>query len=356
MWLWRRFRPADTSAALASAPTAHPFSTDRAITGATEDRLNRKRFAYAIADAVASWRQRDSLVVGIYGRWGVGKTSIINMVRERLGEVTPPPVVVDFSPWEWAGHQELAQAFFDEVAKALPANGEKPAADVAAKLRRYALALHAGAVLAESVAPVVAAVSVLVVLSGLGISEVNDSVTRWGGRGLTAFGAIGVILSQSKIVMSRLAELLMDFGHRSKPSLSEAKRDLEVALKKLDAPIIVVVDDIDRLTPPDTVRMLQIIKANADLPGVVVLVACDQEAVATAVHAALGVDGRGYLEKAVQVGFDVPSPDATELGQLLIDGINKAIEPGPFSNGSTPSAGGTSIPAGCCPISLRRGG
>jgi predicted KAP-like P-loop ATPase len=44
------------------------------------------------------------------------------------------------------------------------------------------------------------------------------------------------------------------------------------------------------------------------------------------VSVAIGVDGRGYLEKVVQVGFDVPAPDAAELGQLLVDGINKAIE------------------------------
>lgn len=328
MWLWRKNRQADKTGPATTTTTAHPFSADRAIRSATEDRLNRKGFAYAIADAIANWRQRDSLVVGVYGRWGVGKTSIINMVRERLGEAAPPPVVVDFSPWEWAGHQELAEAFFDEVAKALPVKGQNSSADVATKFRRYALALHAGAALAESVAPVVAAVSVLVVVSGLGISEVDDSVARWGGRGLAALGAIGVILSQSKIVMSRLAELLADFGNRSRPSLSEAKRDLELALKKLDAPIVVVVDDIDRLTPSDTVRMLQIIKANADLPGVVVLLALDRESVAKSIRAALRVDGNGYLDKVIQVGFDVPTPDINVLQRMLFEGLDKAIEPG----------------------------
>ena len=166
------------------APGAHPFSADRSIRTSSEDRLNRKGFADAISEAIGQWRHRDSLVVGIFGPWGVGKTSIVNMVRAQLEMSNAPPLIVEFRPWEWAGHQELAVAFFEEIEKALPASDEPKAERAAEKVRKYALALHAGAALAESVAPVVAALSVLVIVIGLGVREVDGSLAKWGGGAL----------------------------------------------------------------------------------------------------------------------------------------------------------------------------
>ena len=37
-----------------------------------------------LARAIAAWRERDSLVVALYGGWGSGKTSIKNMTLETL--------------------------------------------------------------------------------------------------------------------------------------------------------------------------------------------------------------------------------------------------------------------------------
>jgi predicted KAP-like P-loop ATPase len=330
MWFKRRGEKKEVPTA-SDATDPHPFSADRAIRTSAEDRLNRKGFAVAIGDAVGRWRHRDSLVVGIFGPWGVGKTSIVNMVREQLEKANNPPLIVEFSPWEWVGHQELAVAFFEEIEKSLPASDEPNAERAAEKVRKYALALHAGVALAESAAPVVAALSILVIVIGLGVGEVDGSLAKWGGRALAAVGSVGVIASQATTVMARLADFLDHRSTRPEASLAAVKTELGQALREFGTTIVVVVDDIDRLTPPDTVRMLQIIKANADLPGVVVLLACDPEAVAKSIEAALHVDGRGYLEKVVQVGLDVPSPDALELESLLIEGINTATAPKPIN-------------------------
>ena len=65
----------------AKRPTER-FSTDRPIRRRNEDRLGRWRFAEAIAAAVKGWTGRDSLVIGLYGVWGSGKSSVKNMVIE----------------------------------------------------------------------------------------------------------------------------------------------------------------------------------------------------------------------------------------------------------------------------------
>ena len=72
--------------------------TDRPILGADEDELGRAPFAASLAEAVAGWQGQDSLVIGLYGSWGSGKTSVKNMVFEALAKKPNPPIVIDFSP------------------------------------------------------------------------------------------------------------------------------------------------------------------------------------------------------------------------------------------------------------------
>jgi len=53
------------------------------------------------------------------------------------------------------------------------------------------------------------------------------------------------------------------------------KEKVAKALKKVKKPIVVVIDDIDRLTPKETFQILRLVKAVADFPGTVFLLAFD---------------------------------------------------------------------------------
>jgi hypothetical protein len=96
------------------------ISPDLPIRTGNEDRLNRRGFAAAIAKMISSWRNRPSLVIGLFGEWGSGKSSIKNMVVESLTACSHNPVfVVEFSPWQISGQEMLVQTFFDEIGKAI---------------------------------------------------------------------------------------------------------------------------------------------------------------------------------------------------------------------------------------------
>ncbi len=309
------------------SPEEHPFSADRPITVKSEDRLNRVKFAEAVADAIGQWHGRDSLVVGLFGEWGVGKTSIINMARERLDEKNPQPIVVDFNPWEWTGHEELATALFREIELVLSREADP---SLSGKLREYMSILEGRVSLADNFLRRVEIAVSAVGLAAAGISSLFLSDTA--ARTAVVFGGSFVaVLAQIRAFTSRLAERFIH-GRAKHRSLNEAKQDLRDALSESDSQLLIVVDDIDRLTPSDTVRMSQIIKANADLPKLVFLLAFDQHVVAQSVAETLHVDGHDYVEKIVQVGFDVPSPDQFDLATLLEDGINRATTPPPIAN------------------------
>jgi len=79
------------------------FNADSPITTEKDDLLNRDTFAKQLAKAIMSYNQLSSFNIGLYGEWGSGKTSVINMVEENIisltSELTKKPVIIRFNPW-----------------------------------------------------------------------------------------------------------------------------------------------------------------------------------------------------------------------------------------------------------------
>lgn len=60
------------------------FDADKPIQVNSQDLLGRSRFAESIAKAIVGQKGDDSHVIGLYGQWGSGKTSTLNMVSETI--------------------------------------------------------------------------------------------------------------------------------------------------------------------------------------------------------------------------------------------------------------------------------
>jgi len=54
------------------------FRPDQPIQSSKEDLLGRQAFSQDLASAICSYQNKNSIVVGLYGTWGSGKTSIKN--------------------------------------------------------------------------------------------------------------------------------------------------------------------------------------------------------------------------------------------------------------------------------------
>lgn len=81
------------------------LTADQPISSATHDALGRVPFAKQLAAAIASWKEDESVVIALYGRWGIGKTSVKKPCFGRAaGKGAEPPDVVQFNPWHWTGH------------------------------------------------------------------------------------------------------------------------------------------------------------------------------------------------------------------------------------------------------------
>ena len=61
------------------------YKNDSPIKSPLEDLFERKYFAYYLAKGIINLRNKEnSYVIGILGKWGEGKTSVINMTLKYL--------------------------------------------------------------------------------------------------------------------------------------------------------------------------------------------------------------------------------------------------------------------------------
>ncbi len=300
------------------------FSADRPVLAREADRLGRRDFAETVAAAVKGWKGRDSLVIAIYGPWGSGKTSVKNMIVDALREAKDGPLVAEFNPWQFGNRERLSEAFFDQIGISLgkgDAGSKEKRRRLLNKWRRYTAYLKAGGGLLDTASkPLAWVLFVLAILFGstfflpglawmfVGASVLLAALLRW---------SSGVAAATSD-----LFAVGVDTGRRT---LAEVKDDMAAELKGLSSPVLVVVDDLDRLSPKDAVEMFQLIKANADLPNLVYLTLFDRDTLAKSIAKVLEVDGGAYLEKIVQVGFDIPVAEKASLDRILFEKLDEVL-------------------------------
>ncbi len=111
---------------------------------------------------------------------------------------------------------------------------------------------------------------------------------------------------------------------RSPKDVIKLKESIAGTLKKQDKRILIVVDDIDKLAPHETKQLFLLIKAVADFPNVIYLLAFDRNIVTEAFDQS-HEKGQAYLEKIVQASFVVPPPEKFALFQFLRSKLTEII-------------------------------
>ncbi|MFT5494013.1 MAG: putative KAP-like P-loop ATPase, partial [Limisphaerales bacterium] len=250
----------------------------------------------------------DSLVIGLCGEWGCGKTSLKNLIVERLRLRKKRRVdLVEFSPWQMSGHDSISGAFFRELGLKLEKDSDagSPAAKSAQRLRRYSTAAAFG-----------------------------GAVTRWIGTALRikdneageivesaghALGEVGKVGGQAATAADSVDE-------SREQSLAELKASLSEEMRELDSPVLCVIDDIDRLTSDEIREVFQLVKANADFPNLIFLLLFDRGIVGGALDSVSNGKGDQFLEKIVQVLFHVPQPSLKAVHGALFAGLNRQLD------------------------------
>jgi len=89
-----------------------------------EPKFGFEGYAKTIADLIAYKRNRTPLVIGIYGPWGSGKTTLMKAVRENLksndsGDGFRVCKPVWFQAWKYADEDTMLVALLEEIFKTM---------------------------------------------------------------------------------------------------------------------------------------------------------------------------------------------------------------------------------------------
>ena len=253
---------------------------DQPIDSPKEDRFGFDPLAKAIADSVANMEAPHGTVLAVNGPWGSGKSSVINLVRHHLHDETTTGdlEIAEFKCWWFRGEEALLLAFLHVLCSAMkPAEGDQ-AKEVIAKL---------GSQLLIKASPVVGSV-------------LNVATPGAGSIASPVMKAVGDFLSQDETVEKLHAKLFE-------------------ALRKGLKRYLIVIDDIDRLSPDEALLIFRLVKSVGALPKVFYLLAYDRHLAEKIVTERYPSEGPHYLEKIIQASFDLPEPlslDAEFLRRL----------------------------------------
>lgn len=280
LFSWESTNSARDGASEENAPQVNrrltSISADNPITNPEDDALGRSKPARSFAEQVLAVDATGGVVVGVLGPWGSGKTSFVNLAQGYLKE--SGIAVLEFNPWMFSGTDQLVQAFFIELSAQL-------------KLR-----------------PDFAEIGKLV----------EDYGETFSGLGWLPF--IGPWIERGRATTKVLARLLQGKKEGIRASLFKVRE----ALAKLEKPMVVIVDDIDRLSTSEIRDVFKLVRLTANFPNVIYLLAFDRIRVEEALSEQR-IPGRDYLEKILQIGIDLPAVPEHILNSQICQAIDSAL-------------------------------
>ncbi len=84
------------------------------------------------------------------------------------------------------------------------------------------------------------------------------------------------------------------------------KKEIDEIIEKNELRIFILIDDLDRLTPDQTLEVFQLIKLNANFKNTSYIVAYDKAIVTDIVEKRYNQKGANYLDKIIQVDYVIP--------------------------------------------------
>ncbi|HEX4407398.1 MAG TPA: P-loop NTPase fold protein [Xanthobacteraceae bacterium] len=299
-----------------------------------EDFLNFSGVAATVAEIIVQ-TQRRPISIGVSGAWGVGKSSMIRLIRKELTARTrtegPKFIFVEFNAWLYQGYDDARAALMDVIATKLHAQAEadRSAIDKTKDLLKRVDWLRT-AKLAGSVAALAAGVPPV----GL-VGDLYDVVKKIGAGQLDQ-GTIQEAQKAATDAAGTFGGFLKPKASTSPPKeIQELRNSFEEALREMGVTLVVLIDDLDRCLPETTISTLEAIRLFLFLENTAFVIAADNQMIKHAVkHHFEGITDddlvTSYFDKLIQVPIRVPPLGTQEVRayMMLLFVENSAIDKG----------------------------
>jgi predicted KAP-like P-loop ATPase len=259
------------------------YFNDSPIETAEDDRYAITSFAEAIAKSILNIKQPIGTTIALNGPWGSGKSSAVNLIRGALQLANDDKLAVtDFKCWWYRGEEALALAFLQN--------------------------LHT------------------VLKSGLG-DKIKDLIPNMTQRLLQAGPVIGQAVSLASgnpftTLIPGMSNFVSTFFPKGE-TVEKTFQKLAKVLQDQDRRFLVIIDDIDRLSPDEALAIFRMVKSVGCLPNVMYLLVFDRELAEKAVQERYPSEGPHFLEKIIQAGFELPAPLQIDLNNAVLASVSE---------------------------------
>lgn len=251
------------------------FKEDCPISLLDDDKLNRREFAESLAQAILNHEKENCLTISLMGKWGSGKTSIINMVEDYWD--VDENIVIHFNPWYFSNRDNLLFQFFNILINSSGSDlTDYVNMDNLKKLGKSLINMTSFSI-----------------NFGLGSINLNPEVNNE--------------LSDEETLLSLKDKISNDF-------------------KKLTKKVIIIIDDIDRLADNEVLQILMLVKSLADFPRVVYILSFDKDAVVGSLKNLKIHAPEMFLEKIIQIPIVVPEIRKSQLDNLVLNHLGEFYE------------------------------
>lgn len=250
------------------------YYSNKPINHTEDDLYNRVSFAKDVAQMLSSFKNNENYIVGIYAKWGFGKTSAINLISEKLNG-NNAFISVNIDAWSLGGQSEkiLWQILKEVYEKLTGKTIDKKIGKFGKRLRNF------------SAAKLPFDIDCELDINNGGRNETKTS----SGKILSSLGFIGGLMESSN-------------------NIATAKGKINEAIRSHDKKVIVFIDNIDRLDKSQVVEVFRLLSTIADYAGITYILPFDKDFVCSAIEDSLPPkqSGSEYIEKIVQIPIHLP--------------------------------------------------
>ncbi len=260
--------------------------------------------------------------LGIFGNWGAGKSSLLNLIEQALNQAKNEHLVVKFDAWLYQGYDDARAALMEVIARQL----DSAATDnesLMKKTKNLLSRINGFRVLgwiAEGAALVCGIPTGGILARGIGSAE--KLLGRIGGASEYKQDDYQELEQVMKDAKSEAGGILKKNVEITPPQAIDAfRREYGEILKELGEPLIVLIDNLDRCLPANAIQTLEAIRLFLFLPNTAFVIAADEEMIRSAVAEYFkGTSDRhqiDYLDKLIQVPIRVPKAGVREIRSYL---------------------------------------
>ncbi len=252
------------------------------VLGRSEDAETVARFAAARATGP------QGLVLNVDAAWGMGKTTFLRLLKERLGDDA-----VMVNAWESDFADDPLLPVLEAVTERLGKDGSPKLDKLRDTGQRIALSFMTGAL-------------------RKGISLMTGGASD----GLLDMGAAG-----AEAVMTREADTLLKRFEKQAETVRDFRRTLAEAVAERDTPLHILIDELDRCRPTYAIEMLERIKHLFGVSNVAFVIATDTEQLQHSIRAVYGegFDAKAYLRRFFDRTYRFDEPDLRSYAKHLFE-------------------------------------